>query len=457
LDGAHAEGLFLPETTTDVLEALKQCQSDKLNLTIAGAQTGTTGGALPFGGWLLSTQKMNKIIDFDPKKMSAVVQPGVTLEELGKLIGKEKLLYPPDPTEKTATIGGNAATNASGGRCFRFGSTRRWLKRLKIALTDGTILEIKREGTFANNDGLFKLNNFSLARPAYDSPRLKSSAGYFSLPKMDMLDLFIGSEGTLGIILEIEVELIPALNETIDLVAFFPTEAAAVDFVLAGKEQKIPGVNFYEYFDPHTLSMLAPSFPRLKEPQKTAVYLEQEILGDLDKALADWALLLEKHHASIDDCWLAATSPQRAELAKFRQAVPEHINELFKKHHQIKLATDIAVPDGKFKEMFNYYNDELREASLFYIKFGHIGDNHLHVNLLSSSPEELEKAKSIADLFVRKAVSLGGTVSAEHGIGKIKHRYLREMYGDKGIKEMVRVKKQFDPEFILNRGNIFSL
>ncbi len=274
---------------------------------------------------------------------------------------------------------------------------------------------------------------------------------------MDLIDLFIGSEGTLGIVTEIEVALIPAMKETFDLVAFFPTEEKAVDFVLESKQAEDRAVNFYEFFDENTLRMLSRSYPLIPTLSKAAIYIEQEIVAENDKDYIDyWAGLLEKYGASLDDCWLSADEKQRSELLKFRHAIPEHINEMFKQYHQVKLATDIAVPNDKFKEMFNYYDSELatRDSRLFYIKFGHIGDNHLHVNLIAKKEQDLPLAKELILKFVRKAVSFGGTVSAEHGIGKIKHDYLREMYGLAGIEEMMKVKKVFDPSFVLGRNNI---
>jgi D-lactate dehydrogenase (cytochrome) len=276
---------------------------------------------------------------------------------------------------------------------------------------------------------------------------------------MELIDLFIGSEGTLGIVTEIEVGLVPALRETFDLVAFFPTEEQAVDFVQESKRQEDRAINFYEFFDENTLRMLSPSYPLIPTNSKAAIYIEQEIVDANDKAYMDyWAALLEKYGASLETCWLGASSKQKEGLAKFRYSIPEHINEIFKQHHQIKLATDIAVPESKFREMFDFYNRSLAPSteSLFFIKFGHIGDNHLHVNLVAKKAEHFGLAQDLVGQFVRKAVALGGTVSAEHGIGKIKHAYLREMYGPAGIAEMVRVKKGFDPHFLLGRGNIFA-
>jgi D-lactate dehydrogenase (cytochrome) len=467
LAGGRADGVYLPESETEVAAALAECAARKTPLTVSAGQTGTTGGCIPFGGWLLTTQKLNKIINVDKERQSAVVQPGVTLDELEKAVAKEGLLYPPDPTEKSATLGGNVATNASGGRCYRFGSTRDWIKRLKIVLPDGTGYNLKRGVMTANNKDEFSLPHSAPAPssvegfriPHYSMPGTKNSAGYFTSPKMDLIDLFIGSEGTLGIVTEIEVALAPALRETFDLVAFFPSEEMAVDFVQASKEKHDPTINFYEYFDPNTLEMLRPAYPHIPAGAKAAIYIEQELTASNAKSYLDtWAAALEKHRAPLDNCWLGLDAKQKEELAKFRHAIPEHINEIFKAHHQIKLATDIAVPSDKFREMFNFYNAELRmrDAELFYIKFGHIGDNHLHVNLVARKPEHFELAQAIVMKFVKKAVELGGTVSAEHGIGKIKHAYLKVMYGASGIEQMVRLKNAFDPAFILGRGNIFA-
>lgn len=459
LTGAHADGIYLPENETEIAEALTECNSNKTPLTVSAGQTGTTGGCLPFGGWLLSTQKLNKIVSVNKGLKFAVVQPGVTLEELEKTLTKEGLLYPPDPTEKKATIGGNVSTNASGGRCFRFGATRQWIRRLKIVLPNGTSLNLKRNLFFANKKGEFVLPHLTLNLPGYSMPKTKNAAGYYSAPEMDFVDLLIGAEGTLGIISEIEIGLIPAFTGLFDLVAFFPSEAQAVAFVAESKRAIDPTINFYEFFDENTLQMLKPDFPKIPAGAKAAIYLEQEITPDNEKLYLDNLVeLLSSYQVSADDCWLGIEPGQKKELHDFRQAVPEHINEVFKQHHQVKLATDIAVPEEKFKEMFDFYNSELKthDSELFYIKFGHIGDNHLHVNLVAKKPDDLGLAKDLIMKFVRKAVELGGTVSAEHGIGKIKHQYLKEMYGETGLKEIARIKKSFDPNCILGLNNIVS-
>ncbi|MFA5839817.1 MAG: FAD-binding oxidoreductase [Candidatus Margulisiibacteriota bacterium] len=448
LNGGHTEGVYVPTSEAETIEAITECNADNTPLTIHGGGTGTTGGCIAFGGWVLSTEKLNKIIEINVKDKFAIVQPGVTLAEIEAAVAKEGLLYAPDPTEKNATIGGNVATNASGGRGYRFGATRQHIRRLRIVLPSGEVKDIKR-GTPANLETLH-----------YTMPAVKNAAGYYSKPGMDLIDLFIGQEGTLGIVSEIEIGLIPALQNTFDIIAFFPNEESAVDFVLETKKHSDPSLNFFEFFDANTLQMLKVSFPHIPANAKAAVYIEQEITSQNENTyLEKWSVLLEKYGAPIDNCWIGLEPSQKEELSKFRHAIPEHINELFKKQHIVKLASDIAVPTVKFKEMYNFYESLLTANGLqqFYIKFGHIGENHLHVNLLPKNESEMATAKELIMQFVKKGLSLGGTVSAEHGIGKIKHPYLLEMYGQKGINEMIDLKKHFDPNLILGRGNIFAI
>ncbi len=439
LTGGSADGLYLPQNEAEAKEALLECAAKKEPLTFSAAQTGTTGGCIPFGGNILSVQKLNKIIEIDQIKKTALIQSGVTLEELAKASAPYGLFYAPDPTEKSATVGGNVNTNASGGRSYRFGSTRDHILGLKVLLTSGERLELKRK----------------------ESPvrGLKNAAGYYARPEMELIDLFIGQEGTLGFISEIEVSLLPKMADTFELVAFFKTEEGALGFVEAAKKIDDRSINFFEYFDPNTLQMLGRSYPHIPLEREAAVYVEQELTERNQNYLEEWEKLLIAHDSSLEEAWIGSDAKQKEQLRQFRHAIPEHINELFKEHHLVKMATDIAVPEGKFREMFNYYNDQLKAESLklFYIKFGHIGDNHLHVNLLPKNEAEIVLAKGLILRFVKKAVELGGTVSAEHGIGKIKRDYLLEMYGENGIERMRRTKKKYDPQGVLGRGNIFTL
>jgi D-lactate dehydrogenase (cytochrome) len=451
LQGGYAEGIYLPENEREIAEVLKECSAKKTSLTISAGTTGTTGGCIPFGGWILGTEKLNKLINIDKKAKTATLQPAVTLETLEKETKKLGLLYPPDPTEQTAFLGGTIATNASGSRSFRFGATRNWVKRLRVILSTGEILDIQRGQTLSSK--FETLNKFKV--PNYNIPNVKTSAGYYAKLDMDLIDLFIGSEGTLGVVTEIEVGLIPTFHDTFDLIAFFPTENDAVDFVEEARKKEALTL---EFFDKNSLELLRSSYPKIPTNAGSAVYFECELTPESGLSYLDeWGKLIEKHHAKLDDAWLGMNDKQKKELKDFRHSMPEHINEEFKKHNTIKFASDIAVPDSKFRDMLSFYNSTLYalRSNFFFVKFGHIGQNHLHVNLVPRKPEDIPLAQETIMKFVKKAVSLGGTCSAEHGIGKIKHPYLREMFGEAGILEMVRIKKHFDPAGILNQGNLF--
>jgi D-lactate dehydrogenase (cytochrome) len=170
----------------------------------------------------------------------------------------------------------------------------------------------------------------------------------------------------------------------------------------------------------------------------------------------EWLSLLETHQALADESWFGTNEQDQAKLREFRHALPVLMNEWFAQHKQRKVSTDMAVPDDQFAGMLRFYQDHLRHGDLRYTIFGHIGDNHVHVNILPRDDAEGEKARVIYRKFIRRAIDVGGTISAEHGIGKLKREYLRELYGDQHLREMAALKRAFDPAGILGRGNMFA-
>jgi D-lactate dehydrogenase (cytochrome) len=172
--------------------------------------------------------------------------------------------------------------------------------------------------------------------------------------------------------------------------------------------------------------------------------------------MAGWLTLLEEHEALLDDSWFATSEHDRTQMREFRHQLPVLVNEWLAHHGQRKVSTDMAVPDEEFAPMLRFYKETLRASDLRYVIFGHIGDNHVHVNILPRNEKEAARAREIYLQFVHRAVRVGGTVSAEHGIGKLKRDYLRVLYGEQPLREMAALKKVFDPACILGRGNIFS-
>jgi len=165
--------------------------------------------------------------------------------------------------------------------------------------------------------------------------------------------------------------------------------------------------------------------------------------------------MISKHNASLDNTWVAMTEREADKFNQFRYSIPESVNEIVRSNGFRKLSADIAVPESGFSAMMNFYTDTLKAGSVEHVIFGHIGECHLHVNLLPRNEKELKISEEICLAFVKKGVLLGGTVSAEHGIGKTRHKYLEEMYGRRGILEMARIKKAIDPNCILGLDNIF--
>jgi D-lactate dehydrogenase (cytochrome) len=479
LPGGHAEKLFIPETAQEIAEILRDANARKIPVTISGARTGTVGGAIPFGGFLISLEKFNRIKEINREKQFAIVGSGILLTELQKAVEAENLFYPPDPTEWSCQIGGTVATNASGARSFKYGATRRYVKRLEIVTPEGEILDLKR-GEVLSKNGFLEIetpNNkiIKIKLPTYQQPDVrKNTSGYFSGDNIDAIDLFVGSEGTLGIITEVELGLLPKPEGFLSGIVFFKEEKDLLNFVnevkkksFAARSSQIQNPKskiqnqidaaLIEYFDENSLKFIREKFPQVPSDAKGAIFFEQETNAENEDALFEkWNDLLENHSADMESSWFTTAEQDLIKMREFRHALPVAVNERIVRYRQRKVGTDMAVPDECFASSLNFYRQKLDESGLDYVIFGHIGDNHLHANILPKNEPEAQKAKHLYGRFVAQAIMLGGTISAEHGIGKLKIKYLYAMYGERFLGEMAELKKAFDPNGILSRGNMFD-
>jgi len=469
--GGFAEKLFIPETTEEVKAIVQEANESAIPVTVSGARTGTVGGAVPFGGWVISMERMNKIKRIDREARRAVVEPGVILRDFQNAVDAEALFYPPDPTEWSCQIGGTVATNASGSRSFKYGATRKYVERLKVVLADGDVLNVVRGGEKDLKTETGRVIDLKL--PSYSRPDVrKNVSGYYAVPEMDPIDLFIGSEGTLGVITEIELSLLPKVKGYFSGIVFFKKESELLAFVdevkgisfaarksgLAAGDATVIDPSLLEYFDDRSLRFISEKFPDVPVGMAGAIFFEQETTADDEDAVFEaWNELLEKLNAAVDESWFATNDQDREKMREFRHALPVAVNEFIARHQQRKIGTDMAVPDEKFPGFLKFYKDILNGSGLDYVIFGHIGDCHLHANLLPKNDEEAEAARHIYGRCIAQAVTLGGVVSAEHGIGKLKAKYLNVMMGERYINEMVEVKCTFDPKGILGRGNMFSM
>lgn len=447
LKGGYADSIVIPENINDLSEFVLKANKDKLPITISGGGTSTTGSRIPFGGVVISLEKFNKILDISRDKMRAVAESGVLVEDFKNACAKKGLFYASHPTEKSAFLGGTISTNASGARSFKYGPTRKQVKRLKMVLATGQIFEINRGESFLTS------KNPIIPIPTYKTPKVKNSAGYFVGEGTDYIDLFIGQEGTLSIIAEVELSLSEMPYKIFSSFVFFKNTPDAWSFAAEARRSSALSI---EYFDVNALRLLRSKSNNVPQDAQSAIFFEQELTErDEEQVVSGWLKTIARHNASLDDTWAAMTEDEAEKFNQFRYSIPESINEIVRHTGMRRLSTDIAVPEDKLSEMMKFYVDTLTVCGIEHVIFGHIGECHLHVNLLPKNEIEHERSRGICLKFIRKGVSLGGTVSAEHGIGKTRREYLKEMYGTKGVLEMARVKKALDPNWILGLDNIF--
>jgi FAD/FMN-containing dehydrogenase len=430
------ERLFVPQDEAGVVEVLNAAREKRMPVTLAGAGSGLTGARVPHGGWVLSLEKFRRLEIGDG---SARAGSAITLLELREAARPTRQFYAPDPTEITASVGGTIATNASGSRSFKYGSTRRHVRALRVALMDGRVVEYRRG------------DKIDFAVPPIPVPATtKYTAGYRLEPGMEWIDLFCGSEGTLGVILEAELALLPIPASVFAGVIFFPSDEQALDAVEAWRP--VGELRMIEYVDRNSLNLLLERYPEIPAPAKAALLIEAE--GDDVDA---WEKRLASAGALTDASWFATTMKDRERFREFRHALPEMVIAKVVPGGFLKMGTDYAVPISRNREMLAYYRRRL-EAELpgRYVIYGHIGDAHVHVNILPTNQAEASSASQLLTEFAKQAVALGGTVSAEHGLGKRKAGLLSLQYAPEHIQAMRDVKTRMDPEWLLGRGTLFT-
>lgn len=488
----RAERVFFPRNEPETASVIEWANDTGTLLTVRGGGTGITGSCVPQGGAVMCLDRFirvreeslpeNKLVVreassgeisfyINEETNTVTVAPGILISDLNTAMAEYHLYYPPNPTEYSACIGGNIATNASGGRSFRNGAIRPWVTGLRVILPEGYLLILKRGEYFADEKGFFHIRYpdgkvIDLPIPGYEMPHVKNASGYHSAPGMDLIDLFIGAEGTLGVVTEAEIRMIKWEGDIFGCIVFFSSEEAAVDFVREAVRRSrdmedILDALTLDYFDENSLNFVRNSHPEISGEAKAAVFFEQFLPEDPDDVMMAWAELMEEK-GSLED-WSAFTDRDREKLRLFRHSLPESVNELVRRRGVGKMGMDLAVPDNRLEDIMEIYRKAAEDNGLEYVLFGHIGDNNLHMNFLPRDGEELEKVKGIYFETARKGIAMGGTISAEHGVGKKSLMeegrnlpYIHLMYSDEDLKNAARMKKTLDPNLILNIGNILS-
>jgi FAD/FMN-containing dehydrogenase len=436
----RAERLFIPEDERGVAEVLQRATRERIPVTVSGAGTGVTGGRVPQGGWLLSLEKLSRL---EIKPGAAFAGAGVLLRDLQAAAAAAGQFYAPDPTETMACVGGTIGTNASGSRSFKYGATRRHVLALHVVLPSGEILHVRRGQSVD-----FPVSSISLPRST------KHAAGYTLACGMDWIDLFVGSEGTLGVVTGAELKLSPAPAAVLGGVIFFANDADSLDAV--DDWRATPGPRMIEYFDRPSLDLLRARFPEIPANAAAALLIEQELEGEDDPETARWLDRIESAKALVNSSWFGTSQADRERFRVFRHSLPELVNETLRRNRCLKMGSDCAVPVEHNREMLDFYRALLDKTFRGrYVIFGHIGDAHLHVNILPTMEESAQAAEILLE-FARKAVALGGSVSAEHGLGKRKAHLLPIQFSPEEIDAMRAVKRRLDPSWISGRGTLFS-
>lgn len=425
-------GHFRPEavlqalTAEEVSKVLAYCNEHCIAVTPRGAGTGLCGGCVAIhGGIVITTEKMKRVLEVDTENMTATVEPGVLLMEFPKSLEGTGLFYPPDPGEKTATMGGNAMTNAGGMRAVRYGVTRDYILGMQVVLADGSIIEI-------------------------GGKNVKTSSGY------SLLHLMIGSEGTLGILTRLTVKLVPEPAVTCSLLVPFPdldSCIGAVPHVLR------LGVNptAVEFMEREVIgcaeTYLGKQFPDTAADAYLLIRLDRQHANEIQPAadaLVDLLLSL-----GAKDVLMADTEERLSSLWDARGAFLEAI----KGSTSTMDECDVVVPRKLIPDFVRKMREIGEKEAIRIRVFGHAGDGNLHIYVCRDElPEPVwkEKIARVMDFLYAAAKSLGGNVSGEHGIGHAKRPYLRSSVGDRQMDLMRGIKAVFDPNGILNPGKVIS-
>ncbi|UCH66511.1 MAG: FAD-binding oxidoreductase [Ignavibacterium sp.] len=473
VDASNTKGfcdaVYIPESVDEISAILIDANNKMQPVTISGNGTGLTGARVPQGGIVISTEKLNKIIEINTEEMYVIVEPGVILSEMRDTLLSKDVLYPPDPTEWNCFVGGTVATNASGAKTFKYGPTRNYVEELEIVLSDGDYIQLKRGENFAEDYSLLLKTSagreIKIVLPEYEMPNTKNTSGYFCMSNMDAIDLFIGSEGTLGVITKLKLKLLPIPTNEISCVLFFEAEKNGLDFLTKARDESYnsresknkDGIDatVLEYFDENSLKFLIKDLPNIPTNSKAAVWFEQQCNGNDNLLLEKWTNLFAEYHGKEEDAWFAMTEKDKEQIVNFRHTISTSVNEYITINNFRKLGTDVAVPDKSFIDFYYKMKNEVEEAKLDYVIYGHLGNSHYHLNMLPKTEEEFLKGQKIYSDICHQAIRIGGTFSAEHGVGKNKTDYLVKMYGEENVDKMREVKKALDPNYILGVGNIF--
>ena len=411
-------------STEEVSKIMKYAYDHDLPVVARGSGTDLVGAAVALeGGIMICTSLMNHILELDENNLTITVEPGVLLMELQAYVEERDFFYPPDPGEKSATIGGNISTNAGGMRAVKYGVTRDFVRGLTVVLPNGDVEQL-------------------------GGKVVKNSSGY------DLKDLIIGSEGTLCIITEAILKLLPKPSESVSMLLPFKTMEKAIEVVPEIIKSKA-SLTAIEFMSLNTINyaedFLGKKFPDTNYEAYILLTFDGNSLREIEEEYNKVVDLCLEHGAI--DGYFVDTDERKKSVWNTRGALLEAI----KASTDLMDECDVVVPKDKVAKFIKYTYDVSKEVGLRIPSFGHAGDGNLHVYLCRDGLEEKvweERCNKAFDLLYEKAIEYKGMVSGEHGIGYAKKTYLKNQLGEKQIELMRGIKKVFDPKNILNPGKV---
>lgn len=440
------EGVLRARDLKDVEEALRFCRRSKIPVTFCGSQTSMTGASVATEGLLVSTEKMERLLEIGTfeGKPCAKAEPGIILSDLKRKAAEAGFFYPPGPTSQDeARLGGTVATNAAGEDSLQYGTTRPYIREIKVLLANGEKKVFQRKAGEAVHDELGR--------------------GGYRLDARNPMELFIGSEGTLGFIYEITVDLVRTPADYFSALAPFPDTGSALRFTQMALREKGLRPRALEFVDTLALAYMRrhPGFPEGLENAQALIYFKQEYeeTAGPDTLLNRWMGLIVKHSTKelAEKTVVAFDEKRKNKMRHWRHHIPLAVNEEYRAYWAAgggKVGSDWWVPLEKMETMTDHVYRTAAEARLPVMAYAHVGMGHPHVNTLCKTAEEKERGLKHLKLCCQKAVALGGGVAGEHGIGKLHRNLLPVQWSAAAIARMRRIKKEWDPEGILGRGNI---
>jgi len=422
----YPEAVVRAENTEEVSEILSLANRERISVTPRGGGTGLCGGAVPiYGGILLSLEKMNRILELDEENLMVTVEPGVLIMDLHAYVEKHGFLYPPDPGQKMGTIGGNISTNAGGMRGVKYGVTRDFVQGLEVVLPTGEVINL-------------------------GGKTVKNSTGY------SLIDLIIGSEGTLGVVTKAILRLVPLPKINVTLYAPYKSFQDASRTVSEIIKNKIvpPAVEFVDRSSILVAERyLGRPMPRNDAPAYVLIRIEGNDKEAVDADFQAVGEICVKNNAL--DVLVADTKKSQEKVWEGRSCIIDAA-----KAEGFIEVLDCVVPRNRIPDLVKGLNDIAEKHGVECQNFGHAGDGNVHTNVLKKnmSDEEWNRRmpKLIEDVY-KLSISLGGTISGEHGIGLIRKRFLPMALDKKQIELMKGIKRVFDPNNILNPGKVFDL